>query len=129
MGTLFNQDAAQHIQKQSLEKKSGRAAAGRSTQAAADSRGSAVAARNASRVLQSLTSQQREQLLCKIADELLSHEEEILKENQADCEVGSCTHQRDKQCGPILCLSGGPHRDPGSLRGRLLQVLVQYPVP
>eukprot|EP00891_Asterochloris_glomerata_P004462 jgi/Astpho2/4462/Aster-00071 len=87
VGTLFNQDAAQHIQKQSLEKKSGRAAAGRSTQAAADSRGSAVAARNASRVLQSLTSQQREQLLCKIADELLSHEEEILKENQADCEA------------------------------------------
>ena len=56
-----------------------------------------MAARNASRVLQSLTSQQREQLLCKIADKLLAHEEEILRENQADCEVGSCVQQSDTQ--------------------------------
>ena len=97
VGTLFNQDAAQHIRQQSLEKKSGRAPPGRATQAAADSRGSAVAARNASRVLQSLTSQQREQLLCTIADKLLAHEEEILKENQADCEVGSCIKHVDTQ--------------------------------
>ena len=107
VGTLFNQDAAQHIQKQTLQKKSGKAPADRSIQAAADSHGSAVAARNASRVLQSLTSQQREQLLCKIADKLLAQEEEILRENQADCEVGSCIHQVDTQGAYRLCLGGG----------------------
>ena len=47
----------------------------------------ALKARTASRALQNLTSRQREQLLHKIADNLLAKEDEIMQENEKDCRV------------------------------------------
>ena len=52
----------------------------------------ATNAREASRVLQSLSSEQREQLLHKIADNLLAKEEEIMQENDKDCQVIACSN-------------------------------------
>lgn len=53
-------------------------------------RETAVKARTASRALQNLSSEQREQLLHKIADKLEAKEEEIMAENEKDCQV-RCT--------------------------------------
>ena len=90
VGTLFQKQASQRIlrdhQKAEEQGKNG----GRPKEEDAKPRQMAVKARNASRALQNLSSQQREQLLHKIADNLEAKEEEIMAENDKDCQVGLC---------------------------------------
>ncbi len=89
VGTLFNKEAAQKVKEEWLATQKAE------TQNESkpvkinnkDPREMAVNARTASRALQNLSSKQREQLLHKIAENLLAHEEEIMEENDKDCQV------------------------------------------
>lgn len=89
VGTLFNKEAAQRFKEAHLEAKQQQEASSKD-QSVTDStapKDMATNAREASRVLQTLSSKQREQLLLKIADNLLAAEKEIMQENEKDCQV------------------------------------------
>ena len=94
VGTLFNKDAAQKFKEQHLKAKQQQEVQDKEQPKADNTapRDMATNAREASRVLQSLSSEQREQLLHKIADNLLAKEEEIMQENDKDCQVMGCLH-------------------------------------
>ena len=89
MGTLFQKEAAQQVKQEWLESQKEEAQMDKSKAPAASTapRDMAVAARTASRALQSLSSKQREQLLHKIAENLLAKEAEIMAANDRDCQV------------------------------------------
>lgn len=91
VGTLFSHDSSREVEeshRQSQAAKDSRQTNGthREETGSADkaARDMAVAARDASRVLQSLSSKEREDILLRIADVLESKEEEIMQENTAD---------------------------------------------
>lgn len=88
MGTLFQKEASKRFLRETQEAQ--RREANNDKPKADDSkpREMAVRARNASRTLQNLSSEQRQQLLHKIADNLEAKEEEIMAENDKDCQVG-----------------------------------------
>ncbi len=90
MGTLFSKEAAQQVKQEWLEaQKEQTADSNKPVQIDNTApRDMAVNARAASRVLQNLSSKQREQLLHKIAENLLAKEDEIMQENDKDCQVG-----------------------------------------
>ena len=89
MGTLFHRDAAQKFKEEHLKAQQQEESQTKEETKASHTapREMATNAREASRVLQNLTSKQREQLLHKIADNLLAKEEEIMQENDKDCQV------------------------------------------
>lgn len=87
MGTLFNKEAAKQV-KEEWDQSQKEAANEPKPQAEnTGPRDMAVNARTAARALQNLSSKQREQLLHKIADNLLAKEDEIMQENDQDCQV------------------------------------------
>lgn len=88
VGTLFQKQAAQRILAEAREAERNDGAA-KSSAESTKPRELAVKAREASRALQNLTSKQREQLLHKIADNLLAKEDEIMAENERDIQVGA----------------------------------------
>ena len=55
------------------------------------SRQLAIKARNASRTLQALSSEDRGKLLHQIADAIESHQDMIMAENDKDCQVRHCS--------------------------------------
>ncbi|KAK9811960.1 hypothetical protein WJX73_003110 [Symbiochloris irregularis] len=95
VGTLFSHEGArsfqeQHDRKQAKQKKDKESGASKDAQPASGdetARELAVAARDASRVLQNLSSEEREKILEKVAAELEKHEEQILAENEADVDA------------------------------------------
>lgn len=87
VGTLFNKEAAQKFKQDWLRSQKEEANVPQSQAENTGPRDMAVKARTASRALQNLSSKQREQLLHKIADNLLAKEAEIMQENEKDCRV------------------------------------------
>lgn len=90
MGTLFHKEAAKRVKQEWLEAQKAESEQSSAAVKAENTapRDMAVNARTASRALQNLSSKQREQLLHKIAENLLAKEEEIMQENEKDCQVG-----------------------------------------
>ncbi|DBA80719.1 hypothetical protein WJX77_011938 [Trebouxia sp. C0004] len=88
VGTLFSKEAAQQVKQQWLEAQKEQSADSNKLVKMDKTapRDMAVNARTASRALQNLSSKQREQLLHKIAENLLAKEEEIMQENNKDCQ-------------------------------------------
>ncbi|KAK9823707.1 hypothetical protein WJX72_004820 [[Myrmecia] bisecta] len=82
-GTLFDTESARLVE---LEHEAGQNPQ-QVVKPADVARDAAVAARDASRILQSLTSKEREQILYKIADALEAAEEEIMAANAADVQA------------------------------------------
>ena len=108
MGTLFQKEAAQQVKQEWLESQKEEAQMDKSKAPAASTapRDMAVAARTASRALQSLSSKQREQLLHEIAENLLAKEAEIMAANDRDCQVTLLMlklHHSDSQSLRITC--------------------------
>lgn len=95
MGTLFNKEAAQQVKREWLEAQKEQSADSDKPVKVDNTapRDMAVNARTASRALQNLSSKQREQLLHKIAENLLAKEDEIMQENDKDCQVGCLGQQ------------------------------------
>lgn len=89
MGTLFHKEAAQRFKKEWLRSQKEQADEPKSQVENTGPRDMAVRARTASRALQNLSTRQREQLLHKIAENLLAKEAEIMQENDKDCQVRS----------------------------------------
>ena len=87
VGTLFNKEAAQQVKEEQEQSQKEAANEPKSQAENTGPRDMAVNARTASRALQNLSSKQREQLLHKIADNLLAKEDEIMRENNQDCQV------------------------------------------
>ena len=95
VGTLFSKEAAQQVKQEWLQAQKEQSADFNKPVKLENTapRDMAVRARTASRALQSLSSRQREQLLHKIAENLLAKEEEIMQENDKDCQVGCLGQQ------------------------------------
>jgi len=95
VGTLFNKEAAQQVKQEWLQAQKEQSADSNKPGKVENTapRDMAVRARTASRALQNLSSKQRAQLLHKIAENLLFKEEEIMQENDKDCQVG-CVGQQ-----------------------------------
>lgn len=89
VGTLFHKEAAQRFKKEWLRSQKEQADEPKSQVENTGPRDMAVRARTASRALQNLSTRQREQLLHKIAENLLAKEAEIMQENDKDCQVRS----------------------------------------
>ncbi len=107
MGTLFSKEAAQQVKQEWLQAQKEQSADSNKPVKMENTapRDMAVNARTASRALQNLSSKQREQLLHKIAENLLAKEEEIMQENDKDCQVG-CLGQQKCFCGYSLHVAG-----------------------
>ncbi|KAL3155983.1 Delta-1-pyrroline-5-carboxylate synthase [Trebouxia sp. C0010 RCD-2024] len=86
VGTLFNREAAQKFKQEWLRSQKEEAMEPQAPAENTGPRDMAVNARTASRALQNLSSKQRERLLHKIADNLLAKEDEIMQENEKDCQ-------------------------------------------
>ena len=91
VGTLFHKEASQKFKQEWLQSQKEEANELNAQTENTGPRDMAVRARTASRALQHLSSKQREQLLHKIAENLLAKEGEIMQENDQDCQVGSST--------------------------------------
>ena len=72
------------------------------------SRELAIKARDASRRLQALSSQDRANLLHQIADAIESETEKILQENEKDCQVSMFATTCVTEKGRAFCPSNGP---------------------
>ena len=102
VGTLFQKEASKRFLRESQEAQRRDANTDQPKADDTKPREMAVKARNASRVLQNLSSKQREQLLHKIADNLEAKEEEIMAENDKDCQVDSWHIPTTQQQNSVL---------------------------
>ena len=108
MGTLFNKEAAQQVKQEWLQAQKEQSADSNKPVKNENTapRDMAVRARTASRALQNLSSKQRAQLLHIIAENLLAKEEEIMQENDKDCQVGCLDDNKCGWCGCSLHVAG-----------------------
>ncbi len=104
VGTLFSKEAAQQVKQEWLQAQKEQSADSNKPVKMENTapRDMAVRARTASRALQNLSSKQRAQLLHKIAENLLAKEDEIMQENDKDCQVG-CLGQQLPVCVADQC--------------------------
>lgn len=104
VGTLFHKEAAQRFKKEWLQSQKEQADEPKPQTENTGPRDMALRARTASRALQNLSTRQREQLLHKIAENLLAKEAEIMQENDKDCQVRSSspTPLEDSEAHSIL---------------------------
>lgn len=87
VGTLFHREAAQKFKQEWLRSQKEEAMEPQAQAESTGPRDMALKARTASRALQNLSSKQRERLLHKIAENLIAKEDEIMQENEKDCQV------------------------------------------
>lgn len=98
VGTLFDKEAAQRFKKEWLESQKEQSDEPKAQSENTGPRDMAVRARTASRALQNLSSKQREQLLHKIAENLLAKEAEIMQANDQDCQVRPSSSALQEGC-------------------------------